>query len=54
MTLQELEQVYTTLLECVPDLEEFSWGSVYEFAEQRRETALKIIKRAIEEKRAGE
>lgn len=50
MTLQDLEQVYTSLLECGPDNEHFSWGTVYENIKQRRETALKIIKTAIEEK----
>lgn len=50
MTLKELEQVYTSLLECGPDNEHFSWGTVYENIKQRRETALKIIKTAIEEK----
>lgn len=48
MTLQELEQVYNSLLECGPDSEDFNWGPTYEFAMQRRETALKIIKRETE------
>ena len=51
MTLEELEQVYNSLLECGPDVEDFSWGPTYEFAMQRRETALKILKTAIEEAR---
>jgi len=51
MTLEELEQVHNSLLECGPDVEDFSWGPTYEFAMQRRETALKILKKAIEEKR---
>jgi hypothetical protein len=51
MTLEELEQVHSSLIECGPDVEDFSWGPTYEFAMQRRETALKIIKKAIEEQR---
>lgn len=51
MTLKELEQVYSSLMECGPDVEDFSWGPTYEFAMQRRETALKILKNAIEEAR---
>ena len=51
MTLEDLEHVYSSLYECGPDEEDFSWGPTYEFAMQRRETALKILKKAIEEKR---
>lgn len=51
MTLKELEQIYSSLIECGPDVEDFSWGPTYEFAMQRRETALKILQNAIEEKR---
>jgi NADH:ubiquinone oxidoreductase subunit D len=51
MTIKELEQVYSSLLECGPDEEDFGWGPTYEFAMQRRETALKILKQAIEELR---
>ena len=50
MTLEDLQKVYDSLLECGPDVEDFSWGPTYEFAMQRRETALKIIKKAIQEK----
>lgn len=53
MTLEELEHVFNSMTECGPDAEDFSWGPTYEFAMQRRETALKILKRAIEEKRNG-
>lgn len=53
MTIKELEQVYSSLIECGPDVEDFSWGPTYEFAMQRRETALKILQNAIEEKRNG-
>ena len=51
LTINELEQVYNSLLECGPDIEDFSWGPTYEFARQRRETALKILKKAIDEAR---
>lgn len=51
MTLEELEQVYSSMIECGPDVEDFNWGPTYEFAMQRRETALKILKKAIQEKR---
>lgn len=51
MTLKELEHVYNSLLECGPDAEDFCWGPTYEFAMQRRETALKLLKKEIEEKR---
>lgn len=53
MTLEQLNRVYDSLLECGPDVEDFSWGPTYEFAMQRRETALKILKNAIQEKRNG-
>lgn len=51
MTLEELEQVYNSLIECGPDVEDFSWGPTYEFAMQRRETALKILKQAVDASR---
>lgn len=51
MTVKELEQVYNSLLECGPDEEDFGWGPTYEFAMQRRETALKILQKAIEDGR---
>jgi len=47
LTVEELRQVYTSLSECVPDIEDFSWGPTYEFAMQRRERALQILKDAI-------
>ena len=49
MTIEELQQVYDSLSECVPDEQDFSWGPTYEFAMQRRETALKILMKAIDE-----
>lgn len=51
LTIEELEHVHNSLLECGPDVEDFSWGPTYEFAMQRRETALKILKKAIEDKK---
>ena len=54
MTIEELKHVYNSMMECGPDVEDFSWGPTYEFAMQRRETALKILKNAIEEKRNGQ
>lgn len=51
MTIKELQTVYDSLTECGPDVEDFSWGPTYEFAMQRRETALKILKKAIEDKK---
>lgn len=53
MTIEDLEHIYNSLYECGPDVEDFSWGPTYEFAMQRRETSLKILKKAIEEKRNG-
>lgn len=49
MTLKELVQVYESLKECDPDVEYFNWGPSWEFACQRKEAALKILKRAIKE-----
>lgn len=49
MTKKDLQRVYDSLLECGPDEEDFSWGPTYEFAMQRRERALNILKQAIEE-----
>jgi hypothetical protein len=49
MTIEDLQRVYDSLLECGPDVEDFSWGPTYEFAMQRRETALKILMKAIDE-----
>lgn len=51
MTLEELEHVYNSMLECGPDVGDFNWGPTYEFAMQRIDLALNILKKAIEEKR---
>ena len=49
MTEKELKQVKESLRECKPDVEDFSWGPSYEFAEKRKIEALKILRRAIKE-----
>lgn len=51
MTIEDLQKVYDSLLECGPDEEDFGWGPTYEFAMQRRDSALEILKKAIEDKR---
>lgn len=51
MTLEELQKIYDSLLECGPDEEDFGWGPSYEFAMQRRDTALNILKKEIEDKK---
>jgi len=48
MTVEDLQRVYDSLLECGPDEEDFGWGPTYEFAMQRRNNALRILKEAIE------
>lgn len=49
MTLSELKQIMESLKECDPDVEYFCWGPTYEFAKQRKEAALKILRREIKE-----
>lgn len=49
MTVEELQKVYDSLLECGPDEEDFGWGPSYEFAMKRRDNALAILKKAIED-----
>ena len=49
MTLEEMQKVYDSLIECGPDEEDFGWGPTYEFAMKRRDTALEILKKAIEQ-----
>jgi len=41
--LADLYKVYESLKECSVDVEEFSWGPTYEFANRRREDALNIL-----------
>jgi hypothetical protein len=47
MTLDELKQIRESLRECKPDVEDFSWGPTYEFAQQRKKAALDILRREI-------
>jgi hypothetical protein len=49
ITIEDLQKVYDSLLECGPDEEDFGWGPTYEYAELRRDKALAILKKAIEE-----
>jgi hypothetical protein len=53
MKIEDLQKVYDSLLECGPDEEYFGWGPTYEFAMQRRDNALRILKTAIEEHHNG-
>lgn len=47
MTLDEARKIKESLEELIPDLENNSWGPCYEFTEQRKKSALKIIRREI-------
>jgi len=47
MTLEELQKVYDSLKECNPEVEVFNWGPSWEFAKQRKEEALKILRKEI-------
>ena len=47
ITKEELIQIKESLDECGPDVEYFSRGPSYEFAQQRKKSALKILKREI-------
>ena len=47
ITLEELEKVRDSLAELSVDVEEFSWGPSWEFANQRQAEALYIINREI-------
>lgn len=49
MTLLELKLIRESLQECHPDVRDFSWGPTLSMAQKRRETALKLIRRAIKE-----
>jgi hypothetical protein len=54
MTLAELQQVYESLTELTPDVEDFSWGPSYELALRRKKAAQQILKRAILEAKSKE
>jgi hypothetical protein len=47
MTLEELKQIKESLQECNPSVEDFSWGPTLEFAQQRKQSAIKILNREI-------
>jgi len=47
MTVDDLVKIKESLEECYPDVEYFSWGPTYTFAKQRREAALKLLKKEI-------
>lgn len=47
MTLEEAIKVEESLKELTADVETFNWGPSWEFANQRKAEALKIIRREI-------
>lgn len=47
MTLEEAIKVKESLEELCADTETFSWGPTWEFANQRKAEALKIVKHEI-------
>ena len=47
MTLEELYKVKKSLEELTADVETFNWGPSWEFANQRKAEALKILRREI-------
>ena len=47
MTLEEAVKVKESLRELSADVETFSWGPSWEFANQRKAEALRIIEREI-------
>lgn len=47
MNLNELKKIEESLKECNPQVEDFSWGPCLEFAQKRKDQALKIIQREI-------
>jgi hypothetical protein len=48
MTLEEAIKVKESLKELTADVETFNWGPSWEFANQRKQEALRIIKKEIE------
>ena len=52
MTLEEAIKVKESLKELTADRETFNWGPSWEFANQRKEEALTIIKREIKNLKA--
>ena len=49
MTLEEAVKVKESLKELSADVETFNWGPSWEFANQRKAEALRIIRREIKE-----
>ena len=49
MTLEELYKIKESLEELSADVETFNWGPSWEFANQRKAEALRIVKRTIKE-----
>lgn len=47
MTLSEAKTVLDSLKELSPNIEDFSWGPTYNFAQQRQQNAIMILKREI-------
>ena len=47
MTLEEAVKVMESLKELTADVETFDWGPSWEFANQRKAEALRIIKQEI-------
>jgi hypothetical protein len=47
MTLEEAVKVEESLRELSADVEDFSWGPSWEFANQRKAEALRIIRQEI-------
>lgn len=49
MTLDELKLVLEVLMECQPDVEDFSWGPTLDFAQKRRENVLALVNQEIKQ-----
>jgi len=47
MTLDEARLIKESLEELTPDIERFSWGPTYSFAQERQKVALQAIRREI-------
>ena len=54
MTLEEAVKVKESLKELTADVETFNWGPSWEFANQRKAEALRIIEREIRSLRMNE
>jgi hypothetical protein len=53
VTSEELQKVLESLKELDPDVEKFSWGPTYSFAQRRQDEAIRIVSRAIKEMKNG-